>query len=656
VNDSIIDTKDGIFETWTGNGSASPTIGDDYWNLYGGAVFSYWKASDATCGYALFLPKYVNGVAHMVNGQTSYEPFGWGLRVPLDPLLASAVFHSEQQITGTFSGSAVYRGYVLDDFLVDWTVKWDLSILGPADEVELIVTSDDYDTWLPEASIQPVQSAAVSAAIHAHDGIVQREGNHLDFRVTLQKKGGGVPAQSVKTFFYTLVNTSNEPGVAMNFPVLSDIGSDMSFDLSFASNDSNSQLSIAENGQHAETAMPGDYMADAFRISSFDFGACGTLQVEALLSDGTRVQAHLQGNASTSIRVPRRRTDSCIGDLWREASAIDLPDDDDSEMNPVGDGHPGDGFTLYEEYRGWIENGRHVRGDPRGKDLFVRVEDKGAGAAVVSALPGISFYQQLTGVNVHYSLRDDEFRTDHVMNANYRGQAHLSEQHGVYILTTATSVPKVVPDIPERQTPGQVQRIELPVSIDPQRKIEDITAYRQKAVAHELLHATAVLHHGAWPPDLDWTIYLPGNKVHDPGSSPRIWDGHGGWVSYVHETPPYLPIVIPDLFKYRSRSGYLDPSSIPYSPAFGNPLSVFSGDQNCVMAYQWANTYQSMADHTRFYYFEYEPFSYDLCTSVAGTVGNAASHVPQSRFFDADAVHLGGDCAHKVCVNDKYKH
>jgi len=44
-----------------------------------------------------------------------------------------------------------------------------------------------------------------------------------------------------------------------------------------------------------------------------------------------------------------------------------LADVTDNESDPVADGHPGDGFSLYEEYRGFIIGGQHVEVDPKKK-------------------------------------------------------------------------------------------------------------------------------------------------------------------------------------------------------------------------------------------------------------------------------------------------
>jgi len=70
----------------------------------------------------------------------------------------------------------------------------------------------------------------------------------------------------------------------------------------------------------------------------------------------------------------RLNDDSQVSDSWKELNkATKLQDDDDNEegQNGVGDEHHGDGLSLYEEYRGFIENKKHIRTSPVKKDLMV---------------------------------------------------------------------------------------------------------------------------------------------------------------------------------------------------------------------------------------------------------------------------------------------
>src|SRR5205814_10700028 len=90
-------------------------------------------------------------------------------------------------------------------------------------------------------------------------------------------------------------------------------------------------------------------------LSPHDWGAWGTLHVKATVN-GSDLQGHLAADANaTDIFLPKRQSNSLIADSWKTANAIplDTPDTDDSEDHPKGNGQQGDGFTLYEEYRGF---------------------------------------------------------------------------------------------------------------------------------------------------------------------------------------------------------------------------------------------------------------------------------------------------------------
>lgn len=551
----------------------------------------------------------------------------------------------------TLTGTATVTGIAWVEGAATWTLTWRIEP-APPEDLQLVLISDAYHSWLPEAYIPPADAPPVSVASSlvnraADDVVVRRGGNHLDFRAEVQRRDGTIATIGVRRFIYDLSDISNEPGKSMNFPVLA---SDADDDLAFTPTD-NPHLTIMSKGRHAESVVPFVVPVDNFRVTSYDYGACGVLRVKAELSDGRILNGHLKGYSATSILVPRRKLGSCVGDTWREANgAVGLADNDDSDRLPLGDGHNGDGFTLYEEYRGWVAGRKHLRGKPDTKELFVRVED----AATVHTLSGIPFYSKLTGIRVYSGLFADEFPASRVMNANFRAQAHAYIQHGLRI-TLGTLYPRIVPELDVRQTPRQVDSIELLPLIAPQRGGATVAAFVQKTVAHELLHATGVLHHGEENVNERWILYLPGSPVRDPGLAPRIWRDGVGWIEYLTEKAPHLPLALPLDRLFESRPGWGgDSFAMPFRPPLGLMHGLHSGDQNCVMTYQFANTYRDNRKPNRFFYFEYEPFSYNLCTSPVGSVGNAAGHLPQPRF--SHAFPGRGSCSGQVCVNDRDVH
>src|SRR5262249_31372397 len=143
-------------------------------------------------------------------------------------------------------------------------------------------------------------------------------------------------------------------------------------------------------------------------IGSYDWGGYGSLKVTAELKDtGEKIIGHLKGKPTLFlIPVPHRRPSSKIAEYARmRMGGGDLPDDDDSEDEPAGNGFQGDGLTFYEEYRGFYENGKHIRGDLKKKDIFIcvpKTEEHGYFE------PGILLFKEITGLKVHYKVKPEE--------------------------------------------------------------------------------------------------------------------------------------------------------------------------------------------------------------------------------------------------------
>jgi len=132
-------------------------------------------------------------------------------------------------------------------------------------------------------------------------------------------------------------------------------------------------LSIPDGGMTA-TTPEGEYAVVIAGISSFDFGAYGKLKVTAEVN-GREIVGYWKNDPAKEqkpLLLPKRKPTSWIADKWKEDQGVsDLSDTDDEENEPVGDTHKGDGLSLYEEYRGFSENLKHIRANPKKKDLFV---------------------------------------------------------------------------------------------------------------------------------------------------------------------------------------------------------------------------------------------------------------------------------------------
>ncbi len=157
-------------------------------------------------------------------------------------------------------------------------------------------------------------------------------------------------------------------------------------------------------------------------ITAMDYAASGKLRVEAKGKCGgwEPVRIIVDGKELQSLAIPLDENNNLIADRMEQPDngytnwAYAGETDSDSDELPKGDGTPGDGLTLFEEYRGFMtasaanadscksrKYDTHVRTDPMQKDIFIITEDLELAQAApmletVTRLPGTA-----KGVAVH---------------------------------------------------------------------------------------------------------------------------------------------------------------------------------------------------------------------------------------------------------------
>jgi hypothetical protein len=410
------------------------------------------------------------------------------------------------------------------------------------------------------------------------------------------------------------------------------------------------------------------------------------------MPDGSEIQGHLIGGSDTSVRLPKRASNSPIADSWKQSHSVqDLPDDDDSETDPVGmPGCIGDGLTLYEEYRGWIENTQHIEGDPHLKDLFILNLIGG------DAEPGIWLFSDVTGLAVHKDfVVEDLFPPPFkvvtpLINYNHAAGAHAVDQHGVAMGTCAKDGGITTPTQDGvRGRPGLTlgicmqDRSTLGGSLNSPYALtsaDQLLAYDQ-AVAHELSHAVGAEHHGA--PGVGgkalFVEILPPGGIGSPKFELNLGFSYRD-VQLLQEDGSDFD-ALPGLRARIAECAAPNTAASPYPASFlafcndlsstlqtglrwafplnvGVPDDQNSGNDQCLMRYHFAQAYpkagQDPAEATVFYVVGNgtEPLGVSLCDSPVGTGINAPGRQPQPRYFDA-APGLGA-CQSWICVNDKY--
>ena len=527
------------------------------------------------------------------------------------------------------------------------TLSWVL--IG--EPLEVVVDIGGYDQWLPEGNLK--------------DGT--QLGKTLTATATLQGPNGQPTSARADTFAFALNNVSRVPGICMNRPNL-DLA-DTNLDLRFLqTNNPYPMLVDSEVFAHSAEGFQGSgqYQSNQVTISCFDYGAYGSLAVTGYVH-GFPITGYLRPDKAhqhPDILLPKRDPGSHIADAWKQDNqAVGLADSDDSESDPAGDGHSGDGLSLYEEYRGFSENSKHIRTNPHKKDLFIC-----DGIGNWRSKNGIQLFQTRSGLAVHHEMRREELssttgQTDGWINFN-KDANHVVDQHGLLLITWDGPVNQTGSRAHPggvNSTPGSVSEIRIGASIlDPGGGIANIAGINQvtrngvhiltdavqASVAHELAHGCSVYHHGdldrskvQWLVKLDTTVFPATYQAFEMGVP----------ITVLAEGPPEAVLAVAPFLGQRT-------------VWLGMPQGQHSGDEECFMRYDCADAYPQTGSEVRRFWIAGTELSADspelagifLCASPAGTGVNLAGRQPQPRYGDADATHRRGNCAGQLCVNDLY--
>ncbi len=357
------------------------------------------------------------------------------------------------------------------------TTTWSLE--RSMSEHELIVIPDNYDNWLPEPGRNEMTT-----------------GNSMKITMKLNGKNGRPPTLKVRSFELRLSNTSKEPGITLNAPL---VPLTTLPDLRFLPGAS---VFPGENFQIASVKCNNGISGEA-TIGSFDGGGFTTLTVTGILNDNSRIEGHLLiSGGETQIRIPKRPPNSNIGIAWLTAN--NNPGDSDDDESSPGNGNDGDGLSAYEEYRGVMSQGIFRRLDPRKKELGVA----GKRAELNEFSGGFTLFESATGFSV-IRFDEPEIGANRRLNKN-AATAHLYDQYVLKIKKEVIpegdpakayggpGIPKVVTKLAvymasidlyyqvwERE--ARAQNRPLPWS-----KNELISVI----VAHELSHGVNARHHG----------------------------------------------------------------------------------------------------------------------------------------------------------------
>jgi hypothetical protein len=225
----------------------------------------------------------------------------------------------------------------------------------------------------------------------------------------------------VEKIEFRLEETSKEPGRYMNDYEKAD---DESYDLSFES-ERNPFYKITEEGQVATRTDPIYKAYDSIIVTCYDYGARAKLRATVTLKGiGDREAVSSKDDSRKYVTIPYDYSGGAQNGIadWMAQDSDGAKPETDEDAEPQGRGVPGDGFAIYEEYRGFYVKGEHKRTDVDKKTMFV-ASDLTEGIGYATRLP----YEVV-------EIDASEFREeDRMMNGCHSDFGHFVDQKALHV-------------------------------------------------------------------------------------------------------------------------------------------------------------------------------------------------------------------------------
>ncbi len=448
-------------------------------------------------------------------------------------------------------------------------------------------------------------------------------GGYVDIAARIVGGGSGPLPDRPQKITLRLADVSNEPGVCMNYPPESgDAPRSNRADLRFIPG-ANGDVKVTD---HAAMIIKPAQPEIQARLASYDYGGWADVMAEAHLESGRILVGHVKGQpGERKLLVPDRDKTSKIARVWKSPGK----DKEDLDDQPPGDGQSGDGFSNYEEYRGFMVGGIWKAGDPAKKEIFI------VNKTQVRAAGGVDLFEKISKLRVH-RLDPSQMRSDRVVNFNH-GYAHAVDQHGLRIFYDPTLQNQCWAETDDGR-PGRpkdnigdvhVGTFDNPVVMTMEGTTLVPRRYADPSLAHELLHCCNVYHHGDKPGDRKETwVKDAAGDVHGPDGPIQVFDEGGRNITTL-----------------LTRGNSLNVGLQVHEPG-----GRASGDVGCVMRYDNTHAYRVAGKpDVRVRLGPVDPpevVGGGLCSSAAAT----ATNVAPGRMGAADGKR--GNCASQIVVND----
>lgn len=364
------------------------------------------------------------------------------LRLMMANTLADYPYADQQRrvlADGTMRGSFEARGRESEAGItrsVTWNIARRLGVTGTLNEVDA--------AWRPKLA----NEVTVQASIDPAQGVTGR-------------------------FRFTLFDVSREKGYAMNAG-----GSGTGLDLRFASTHPQPMGSAKETSDGYTIETDDALQSASVTIASFDYGAWGRLKAEVNVEGQWYALDAAGGGAS--ITVPVDTNGNRIWDTWEKNTGIwGQAASSDDDATPDGEAH-GDGFSNFEEYRGFMVGTDWLTLTPALKELFI-YDANGEGIGDFKS----------SGLGT-FLIDEQQYDRNRVVNFN-RGYASAGAQKGLKIENAALTTPGVLGLVtPTATTPNRVEHVYL----DMVELESHGSAAIDSTIAHELGHGVSIEHHG----------------------------------------------------------------------------------------------------------------------------------------------------------------
>ncbi|MCG3175269.1 MAG: hypothetical protein MOGMAGMI_00191 [Candidatus Omnitrophica bacterium] len=340
-----------------------------------------------------------------------------------------------------------------------------------------------------------------------------------------------VPTQQKRVITLKFVQRSSEPGQSVNKKL--DHADQGTPDIYLKQEDNPGTVCSEDGGgmgyHFGRSETMGEFNEFTFVVRSEDYGSYSTL--EASCRDCVPLMKHRNGLVFETerpeeyqVRVPKDDNDNQISDGWLWDRAKSPAADEDDDNIPNGNGVNGDGYSAYEEYRGFFAKGTHHRTSLDTKTLFIRNRH------------GLDTTKFVASKLEYYEIDHPEWDTDKVVNYSYN-HAHVVDQHGLLLVNKDlgegllglmspewSGMPQML--VGAMGPPKHVFQVQVNVARHGDLSVGYIYDDYQATVAHELGHAIGMPHHGnplwsTWKKEVrqatggasDW---LPGKVISSP--------------------------------------------------------------------------------------------------------------------------------------------